>query len=102
MIETKFSIARVAQILDVSTVTIKRWYRWYENPDFVKPKELALPTYTTDNRGTRFFTMEDVAVLEQFKKDLQGKYRGCMAEFNAYYQWGNRGTQILENRKRKE
>lgn len=93
-----FSIARVAQILDVSTATIKRWYKWYENPDYEKPLELKLPEYTTDNRKTKFFRMADIAKLEQFKNDLQGKYRGIMAEFNAYYQWGQYGTERLERR----
>ena len=48
------------------------------------------------------FTMEQVQSLHQFKIDLRTKYRGCMAEFNAYYQWGKRGKKIQENKKRKE
>lgn len=96
--EERFSTARTAQILDISTATLKRWYKWYEDTNYEKPEELRLPLYTTDNRGTRFFTMADIAILEQFKQDLQGKYYGVMAEFNADYQWGQRGTAIL-NRK---
>lgn len=98
---SEFSIARAAQIADVSTNTIKRWYKWYENDDYVKPVGLTLPEYTVNSQGTKFFTMEAVQELIQFKKDLQGKYRGCMAEFNAYWQWGQRGTVILD-KKRKE
>lgn len=98
----RFSIARAAQISDVSTNTIKRWYKWYENDDYIKPEGLKLPSYTVDGRGTRFFTMEAVQELIQFKNDLQGKYRGCMAEFNAYWQWGQRGTNILEKKKKEE
>lgn len=100
--EERFSTARTAQILDVSTATLKRWYKWYENKDYNKPVELKLPSYTTDNRGTRFFTMKDIAILEQFKQDLQGKYKGVMAEFNADYQWGQRGTEILSRKEKKD
>lgn len=98
----KFSTARTAQILDISTETLKRWYKWFENDSYVKPDGLKLPKYTTDNRGTKFFTMEDIQQLEDFKQKLQTEYRGCMAEFNAHWQWGQRGTKILEKKKRKE
>lgn len=41
------------------------------------------------------FTMEQIQELHQFQIDLRSKYRGIMAEFNATYQWGQRGTKIL-------
>lgn len=97
----KISIARVAQAIDVSTATIKRWYKWYESADYEKPVELKLPEYTTDSRGTKFFRMADIATLLQFKQDLQGKYRGIMSEFNAYWQWGQYGTKKLNKDKQK-
>lgn len=90
-----FSTARAAQILDISTETLIRWYKWYENEDFHKPAGLKLPSYTTNSKGTKFFTMEAIQDLSQFQTDLKTKYRGCMAEFNAVYQWGRRGTKIL-------
>lgn len=93
-----FSTARTAQILDISTITLKRWYKWYEDDSYEKPCELKLPEYTRDNRGTRFFTMQAVQELQQFKIDLHTKYRGCMAKFNAVHQWGARGKVILENK----
>lgn len=98
----KFSVAKVAQILDLSTATIKRWYKWYENPDYRKPPELKLPPYTLDNRRTMLFEQKDIAKLQQFHEDLQGKYKGCMAEFNAYWQWGKYGTKRLEKMRRME
>ena len=97
-----FSTSRTAQILDVSDRTLVRWYKWYENDAYEKPVELKLPEYTTDNRGTKFFTMEAIQQLQEFKDKLQGEYRGVMAEFNAYWQWGQRGTQILEKKRNKE
>lgn len=98
-----FSTNRTAMILDVSAGTLKRWYKWYEDDDFEKPKDLKLPPYTRDGRGTRFFNRQAVDDLLKFKEDLNnGKYKGCMAEFNAYYQWGEYGTKRLERKKQKE
>lgn len=97
-----FSIGQVAQILDISTATLKRWYKWYECEDYDKPPGLKLPEYSTDNRGTKYFTIDSVAALKVFKHDLQFKYRGIMSEFNANYQWGQRGTQILINKEKKK
>lgn len=91
----KFSTSRTAQILDVSTNTLKRWYKWYNDATYEKPSLLTLPKPELNEFGTMFFTMKQIQELVQFKKDLHGKYRGCMAEFNAVYQWGKRGTKIL-------
>ena len=98
----KLSVSRVAQILDLSTATIKRWYKWYENPDYEKPAEVKLPEYTTDNRNTMLFEQKDIAKLQQFHEDLQTRYKGIMAEFNAYWQWGTYGTRRLEAKRRTE
>lgn len=96
-----FSTSRAAQILDVSTITLKRWYKWYEDDSYIKPTGLKLPEYTTDARGTKFFTMLAIQQLEDFKIKMQKEYRGCMADFNAVNQWGQRGTKIMENKERK-
>ena len=84
----RYSTSRVAQILDVSVATLNRWYKWYESDDYKKPVGLKLPQYIRDTRGTKLFTMEDIQALAAFKVALQNEYRGCMAEFNAVYQWG--------------
>ena len=39
--------------------------------------------------------------LEDFKNKLKTEYRGCMADFNAVNQWGQRGTKIMENKEKK-
>ena len=90
-----FTTSRTAQILDISTQTLKRWYKWYNSTDFEKPAELKLPEPKTDSKNTMLFTMEQIQELHQFQIDLNSKYRGIMAEFNATYQWGQRGTKIL-------
>jgi hypothetical protein len=98
-----FSIGQVAQILDLSTNTIKRWYKWYENDDYEKPIELKLPKYYfLDKRKTKFFLKSDLAILMQFRDDMQGKYRGIMSDFNACWQWGQYGTEKLMREKQKE
>lgn len=91
----KFTTARAAQILDISTNTLKRWYKWYNSEDYEKPQGLKLPQPEITSNGTMLFTMSQVQALHQFQIDLRSKYRGIMAEFNAIYQWGQRGTKIL-------
>lgn len=99
---TYYSITTTSALIEVSVPTIKRWYQWYENDDYVKPKGLVLPKYYhKDNRGTKFFKASDIQKLIEFRIDLNNKYRGAMGEFNAYYQWGNRGKRALENRRKR-
>ena len=93
------SISRAAMLIDVSTVTIKRWYKWWENDQFEKPKDLFLPSYChKDRRGTKFFRKEDIPALKEFRNKIQTVHKGCMAEFNAVLQWGKRGKKVLENK----
>ena len=104
MNENLISISKMAQVIGVSTNTIKRWYKWYEDDDFEKPKDLVLPEYVADGRGTMFFKVGDVVALEQFAEDMKrgNKYHGCMSDFNAAWQWGQRGTKIMEKKREKE
>lgn len=93
--EELYSTSRTAQILDISTNTLKRWYKWFNSADFEKPLGLRLPEPIIDSKSTMYFSMNQIQELFQFKADLQTKYRGCMAKFNAIYQWGERGSKIL-------
>jgi hypothetical protein len=47
-----------------------------------------LPKYTTDNRGTWYFTLEQVEELQEFRKNLKW---GAMAKFNAKHYWSKKG-----------
>lgn len=98
----RISISKVAQIIGVSTATVKRWYAWYENENYEKPADLVLPTYIKDGRGTKYFLPIDIDTFERFKYLINTQYRGAMAEFNAYYQWGQYGTHRLEKLREKE
>ena len=80
----------------------KKVYRGVNTLLLNKPDEFKLPKYTTDNRGTKFFTMSAVQELVKIKELMSTKYRGCMADFNAAYQWGKRGMKILESKMKKE
>lgn len=99
-----YSTSRTAMLLDISPITLKRWYKWYEDDSYKKPYDFkGLPPYTTDGRGTKFFTDEALDELVEFKDELEnGHWRGCMAEFNANYQWGKRGKKILERKSKNE
>ena len=90
-----FTTSRAAQILDISTQTLKRWYKWYHSDDYQKPIGLKLPEPEISGNGTMLFTMEQIQELHKFQTELRTIYRGAMAEFNAVYQWGRKGTKIL-------
>ena len=98
----RLSISKMAQLLNVSTATLKRWYAWYENENYEKPADLKLPEYIKDNRGIKYFLPSDIDIFEQFQYLINTQYRGAMAEFNAYYQWGRYGTKRLERKQSRE
>lgn len=97
--EGYISARRAGMQIDISDVTIYRWYKWWENDNFQKPEGLYLPPYYfKDRRKTKFFKVEDIPHLIKFAEDIRGPYKGCMADFNAALQWGKRGSKILENK----
>lgn len=95
------SLNKVCLQLDISPITVKRWYIWWENDKFEKPDGLKLPKYYyRDRRRTKFFKETDIPLLEKFRDDLHGEYNGAMSEFNAVYSWGEFGrTKLKENYK---
>ena len=98
--QSYLSINQVSIIIDSSVTTIKRWYKWYEDDNFDKPLDLVLPKYYyLDGRKTKYFHRNDIVILQKFKECLNTCHKGIMAEYNAEYQWGNRGKEII---KRKE
>ena len=90
------TITELSKILKVSPATIKHWYKWYENKNFVKPYNLTLPPYFYfDRRRVKCFRKADVPQFVDFQSKINGKYKGIMSEFNAVTKWGNRGKEIL-------
>lgn len=82
----KYSITRVAIILNCSPLTIKRWYKWASSTDETL-KNLGLPQYTTDKRGTWYFNSEQIKQLQNFRKNLKW---GQMSDFNSKYYWSKK------------
>jgi hypothetical protein len=97
----RLSISKIAQLLDVSTTTLKRWYAWYEDDNYEKPSDLVLPKYVKDSRNIKYFLPADIELFERFETLINTQYRGVMAEFNAKYQWGKYGKERLKKRKEK-
>ena len=96
MKEDYISINKVALYLDISVATIRRWYLWWDNPEFDKPEDLFLPHYYfMDRRKTKYFKKSDLKYLEKFREDINGKYKGVMSDFNAVYSWGKPGRKKL-------
>lgn len=86
--ENYVSISKVCLLTEISPQTIKRWYKFWENPEFKKPEGLYLPPYYyVDRRRTKHFKKEDIPKLVEFHEALQTTHRGCMSEYNAAYQW---------------
>lgn len=83
----QISITRVAFMLGVAPLTIKRWYKWASTTGKLL-EEIGLPQYTTDNRGTWFFTLDQISQLQDFRENLKW---GQMAEFNSKYYWSKKG-----------
>lgn len=88
----QISITRVALMLNIAPLTIKRWYKWAMTTGKTN-EEIGLPQYTTDNRGTWFFTLEQVNELQTFRKNIKW---GQMAEFNSKYYWSKKKGDVNE------
>ena len=93
------SINKAALTLDISSQTITRWYKWWENDSFNKPEDLFLPNYYyMDRRKTKHFKKEELHCLVEFSEKLNTTHKGVMSEFNAVYQWGARGVRALKKK----
>lgn len=82
--ENYYKLSKVAQLLDVSNNTIKRWYQWYEQKDL--KTDLILPKYFYfDKTGTKYFNQGDLFVFQKFQENISrgGSHYGVMAEFNS-------------------
>lgn len=95
----QLSLLEMSLVLGVSKRTIIRWYEWWTNDEFEKPKGLYLPKRTVRGKnGAWFFEQHDVDSLFTFMEKVNTTHRGCMAEYNAARSWGKRGEVILERR----
>lgn len=86
------SITRTALMLNCSPATIKRWYKWADKSG-KSIREVGLPAYTTDSKGTWYFKLEQVTELQNFRKNLKW---GQMSDFNSKYYWSKKKGESRE------
>lgn len=93
-------IGKVAEILDRSPLTIKRWYAWQE--EFGPNPTLGeLPTmHRKGPRMDRYFDSEDIPKLIHFRDQLKLN-PGIMKEFNRRFK-GENGKLTQERAEFKE
>jgi len=85
MADKLLNVSEVSMLVGSSIQTISMWYRWKDlHPDH----ELAhlIPEYTRiGNRRTRYWTMEDVWKLIEFKKSIPQGRKGVMGDVTQMY-----------------
>lgn len=91
--EKLISLKECAEKLNVSIMTLNRWYRWYESG--LNDTTLELPQIIRGSSNKRFIKEGDFYLLERFKKKLR---RGMMADYNAVFSWGKKGEELLTTR----
>jgi len=81
------SASEVSGILNVSTKTLTMWYKWQEDPNYSKPKDMPkLPDYVRiHSRGPRYWYRSSIPEIMKFQDYLPRGRAGIMAEFNQKY-----------------
>lgn len=84
MQENLLSVNKVAQELDVSTLTISNWYGWFNAEDSIIPEDCpGLPPFTRHGRGgKRMWKKEDVDQLKEFQSWIPRGNQGVMGNWN--------------------
>ena len=87
----KLTTGQVANRLNISTYTLKRWYQFWENLKATDIKELdrlikegmpILPDYIHfGNRGDRIWDEEDITDLEAFKNWVPATKNGIFKKY---------------------
>lgn len=86
----------IGYTIGVTPATIRKWLKWWYNPNFPKPNGIQLPDFVyLDRRGTKFFHKDDVWMFKDFKAKIVTTHKGCMSDFNNAYIKGNRGRRTL-------
>lgn len=78
-----------ARLIGKSPRTVSRWYAWYENYDNIPPDIFLPKRYKIKKNNNYYIDLADVQHLKAFADNIRrgGKWFGCMAEFNAAFQW---------------
>lgn len=85
------SSTQVSQFLNTRVDTIFTWYKWYNDPEVEKPANTPpLPPYLQAHpRAPRYWKIEDLAALQDFKNWVPKGRAGLMGKYNAK-NWGRR------------
>jgi hypothetical protein len=85
MADKLLNVSEVSMYVGSSIQTISSWYRWKDlNPDHELAK--IIPEYTRiGNRRTRYWKMEDVWKLVEFKKNIPQGRNGIMGAVTQKY-----------------
>lgn len=83
----KLTVNKVALALDVSTMTISRWYKWYMDDKYVKPEDLPeLPEYVQAGaKSVRYWGESDIEKMKIFQNYLRKGRNGAMGEFTKQF-----------------
>lgn len=95
----KLTATKVTQHLDISVATLNNWYKWYNNQDYIKPKDTPeLPMFEQNGkRAIRYWKEEDLPKLIKFRDWLPKGRGGVMGDYSARF-WGDRGERALKNK----
>lgn len=79
------SATKVSQMLDVSVLTLTRWYQWQqENPDYEEAPKL--PKYIQVGvRAPRYWQREDISQLKVFQNWVKPGCKGVMGSVTQKY-----------------
>ena len=85
MADKLLNVSEVSMLVGSSIQTISSWYRWKElHPEHELAK--LIPNYTRNgNRRTRYWTMDDVWRLVEFKNNIPQGRNGVMGEITQKY-----------------
>lgn len=91
----KLSANKVCQLLDISAMTLRNWYGWYNDPSIQKPEDTPeLPQFKREGvGGKRIWQSEDIPKLKEFQKWIPRGRGGVMGAYNSK-SWGVRGKEI--------
>jgi hypothetical protein len=79
--------SKVANALDISVKTLTTWYKWYNDPDEVKPDNMPiLPDYKQKNpQAPRYWKKSDIKKIKEFKMWLPRGRNGVMGNLTNQY-----------------
>lgn len=94
-----YTIAKLADALQMNRLTLYRWINWY-NSDLNKPANMYLPEYFKDPMDRRnkyylpYYEIEEdgkkttkhvVEIFKDFRESLRGQNYGAMNKYNNYW-----------------